>query len=163
MPNFDETVAQFTPMIHHVMKTLHIYKDKDEFIQIGKIALWQAQQKFDKSKGLFSNYAYAYMKGEMRKAMTKINQTEERHVYPDDLFWEARVDEQEEKSLELEVLLSYTEGLSLKEKNWLIYTFYHHMTMKEIAAQESVSLSAVKKWRKQAIEKLKSRGSSLLD
>ena len=161
MTSFNELVDQFTPMIHHVMKTLHIHKDQEEFVQIGKIALWQAQQKFDESKGQFSNYAYAYMKGEMRKAMTRMNQSEERHVYPSELFWEGKVDEQQERALELETLLSYTAGLNDKEKNWLVCTFYHHMTVREIAAQEHVSLSAVKKWRKQAIEKLKSKGRRL--
>ncbi|OCA88904.1 sigma-70 family RNA polymerase sigma factor [Pseudobacillus wudalianchiensis] len=157
MTCFDELVQQFTPMIHHVIKTLHIHKDQEEFVQIGKIALWQAQQRFDASKGQFSNFAYAYMKGEMRKAMTKVNQSEERHVYPSELFWEVKVDEQPERTLELETLLSYAAGLTAKEKNWLVCTFYHQMTVREIADQERVSLSAVKKWRKQAMDKLQSQ------
>ncbi|KAB7707413.1 sigma-70 family RNA polymerase sigma factor [Bacillus aerolatus] len=162
MASFDEMVADFTPMIHHVMKSLHIYKDEDEFFQVGQIALWEASQKFTENKGKFSNYAYTYMKGRMMNALKRANETKERNVYPDEPFWEAQAGGQSDTPFELDALLSYAGDLSAREKTWLVCTFYYCMTITDIAAQENVSPSAVKKWRKRAIEKLKSSGRGLL-
>ena len=74
MESFDELVVQYQPMIHKIIQSLHIYKDKDEFYQTGLIGLWEATQSFDERKGSFSNYAYTYMKGKILFQMNQNNQ-----------------------------------------------------------------------------------------
>ena len=94
MESFDELVEQFTPMIYHVIRSLNIYKNEDEFYQTGVIALWEAHQRFDPDKGKFSTYAYSYMKGKMMTELTKHTRVEERNVYPEETFWDATVDDE---------------------------------------------------------------------
>ncbi|WP_396426787.1 sigma factor [Lederbergia sp. NSJ-179] len=57
--------------------------------------MWDAYQRFDHEKGEFSSYAYSYIKGRMMTKLTKHKQIEERNVYPDDVFWENTVEEED--------------------------------------------------------------------
>ncbi len=142
-------------MIYHLIHSLNIYKNEDEFYQTALIALWEAKQRFDPEKGAFRSYAYAYMKGRMMTTLTKANKEEERNVYPNEEFWEMRVDEYRKQPLEQSILMAYCSHLTKRQKQWVLYTFYEGMTIKEIAKREQVSLSAVKKWRAGAKAKIR--------
>lgn len=154
MEYFEETVEKFEPMIYQIMHSLRIYKNQDEFYQIGLIALWEASKRFVKGKGAFSSYAYAMIKGRMLTELAKARKRDERNAYPKDEFWEIQIDQTREP-MELATLLSYCDRLTLKQKKWVIMTFYFGMNTSEIAAEEKVSTSAVKKWRNGAMEKLR--------
>ncbi|MCJ8007411.1 sigma-70 family RNA polymerase sigma factor [Lederbergia wuyishanensis] len=152
---FYELVNMYERMIFHVMKSLGIYKNREEFYQTGLIALWDAKQRFHEERGKFSTFAYSYIKGRMQTEMTKMNRDEERVVYPDDAFWEMSVDENKVEALELEQLDAYCKGLTERQRGWVIATFYFGMSTQEIADKEGVSLSAVKKWRTGAIQNIR--------
>ncbi|GIN22213.1 MAG TPA: RNA polymerase subunit sigma-24 [Bacillus bacterium] len=155
MEGFTELIEQYRPMIYHIIYSLNIYKNEDEFFQIALIALWEAKERFDPEKGKFSTFAYSYIKGRMMTELTRQSKVEEGTVYPDEAFWEMRKDEREQPPLQLTTLLSYCVGLTKKQENWVVYTFYLGMSMREIADEEKVSLSAVKKWRAGAIKKIR--------
>ena len=157
MERFEDVVEQFTPMIHHVIRSLHIYKNVDEFFQTGVIALWEAQQGFDPDKGKFSTYAYSYIKGRIMTELSRYSKAEERSVYPDEEFWETVAAGDGDVPFELATLLSYCDLLTERQKQWVVYTFYEGMTTAEIAEHERVSVSAVKKWAVGAMGKI--RGS----
>ncbi|MFD1707005.1 sigma-70 family RNA polymerase sigma factor [Siminovitchia sediminis] len=154
MEDFTELAKQYKPMIYHIIRSLHIYKNEEEFEQTALIALWEARERFHPDKGRFSAYAYSYMKGRMMTELTK-HSKEENLAYPDEDFWEVQEDQHREQPLELETLLSYCEGLTEKQKHWVIFTFYYGQTVKEIAEEKKVSESAVKKWRSGAIKKIR--------
>lgn len=154
MENFQETVEKYEPMIYQIMHSLHIYKNHDEFYQIGLIALWEASERFVEGKGAFSSFAYATIKGRLLTELSRAKKQEERNTYPDEQFWEYRIDPAKEP-MELATLLSYCDRLTVKQKKWVIMTFYFGMGTSEIAAIEKVSPSAVKKWRKNAMERLR--------
>ncbi|MEK3888425.1 sigma-70 family RNA polymerase sigma factor [Bacillus sp. FSL K6-3431] len=155
MARFEDVVEEFRPMIYHIIKYLHIYKDVEEYFQTGMIALWDAQRRFEPDKGtLFSTYAFSYIKGRIMTDLSNRTKMEERNVYPEESFWETAVDNGEQP-LQLAILLSYCTDLTEKQKQWVVYTFYYGMTIQEIAGHEKVSPSAVKKWRIGAIPKLK--------
>ena len=40
--NFEEVYKQYEPMIYAMLRKLNIFKDQDEYIQIGRIAIWEA-------------------------------------------------------------------------------------------------------------------------
>lgn len=157
MESFDELVEQYQPMIHKIIHSLHIYRNEDEFYQTGLIGLWEATQSFDKRKGSFSNYAYTYMKGKMLSHMSQNNQFNERLIHPKVEFWETIVDHESSNYLEKETINIYCEGLTEKEAKWVIAMSKDQLTIKEIAAREKVSVSAVKQWRSGAIRKLKGK------
>jgi RNA polymerase sigma factor (sigma-70 family) len=158
--SFDELVVQYQPMIHKIIQSLHIYRNQDEFYQTGLIALWEASQAYNEGKGRFSNYAYSYMKGKMLTQMNLDNQYLGKHVLSKKEVWE-NIEDQESLYLEKETFQTYCDGLTEKEATWVIAFSIEHLTIKEIAEREKVSLSAVKQWRSGAIRKLKERIETL--
>ena len=69
--DFERLSAQYSNMIHSIIHSLHIYKDHDDFYQIGLIALWNASENFDEEKGKFSTYAYSFIKGRILTHLKK--------------------------------------------------------------------------------------------
>jgi RNA polymerase sigma factor (sigma-70 family) len=156
--SFEQLVEQYQPMIHKIIQSLHIYRNEDEFYQTGLIALWEAKQSFNESKGSFSNYAYAFIKGKMLTQMTRNNQHQERHVFPEAEFWECIEDQESSSFLEKETILSYCDCLTKKEAKWVL-AFVEQLTNMEIAKKENVSISAVKQWKSGAIRKLREKAA----
>jgi DNA-directed RNA polymerase len=160
MESFEQTAAQFDPMIHKIMNSLNIYKNRDEFYQLGVITLWNVWKDHDPKKGPFISYAYGFVKGKMMNELTKQANHKARFVYPKEEFWEA-IEEVVEESQEfsttdlLHDLLKSCRTLSENQRKWLKYTLCDQLTVREIADKEQVSLSAVKNWRQGAREKLK--------
>nr|WP_310795881.1 sigma-70 family RNA polymerase sigma factor [Heyndrickxia oleronia] len=148
-------MEEYSPMIYQIIHSLHIYKNHDEFYQIGQIALWEASKQFDETKGAFLSYAYATIKGRILTEITKQKRQEERNIYPKEEFWEIQASPLSRKPLELADLLFYCKGLSPKQQKWVIGTFYYGKSLSEIAKEEKVSESAVKKWKKGAMDKIK--------
>nr|WP_263324349.1 sigma-70 family RNA polymerase sigma factor [Neobacillus sp. Marseille-Q6967] len=155
MESFEELVVQYKPMIHKIINSLHIYKNQEEFYQTGLIGLWEASQSFDERKGKFSNYAYTYMKGKMLSQLTKDQHFTESHVHPQEEYWETIEDQNLSLFLESETLQTYCQGLTEKEAIWVMASSIGQLTIKEIAARERVTPSAVKQWRSGALRKLK--------
>jgi len=153
--HFNGIVKQYEPMIHKIIMTLGIYKNREEFFQTGLIALWQAAERYDRERGAFSSFAYSYIKGHLQTEMTKRNKYDEHYVSVDDESWDLIPDLSCKLPYEMEEL--DCEGLTEKEKKWLMYTVIYGFTVKEIAIIENVSPSAVKLWRSGARKKLRDR------
>lgn len=156
MESFEQVKKQYTPMIYKIISTLKIYQNKDEFFQIGLIALWEAYERFDAEKGEFKNYAYSYIKGRMMTEMTRSNKRIDRET-PVQADWDFLVTHYDPVFMEEDILLSYCQAAELTEnqRKWVLYTFLKQLTVAEIAYIEGVSESAVKKWRTGARQKLK--------
>ncbi|WP_147534516.1 sigma-70 family RNA polymerase sigma factor [Bacillus marasmi] len=157
MESFDELVDNYTPMIYKIMKSLHIYKNKEEFFQIGLIGLWEAHSRFNSEKGSFLNYAYTYIKGLFLTELIKQNKASECLDFPDDIFWGNLASPKKEEVTVSSYLADLCLPLTAQERIWVHYTCREGLSIKEIAKKEKVSMSAVKNWRKQAREKLRDR------
>ncbi|WP_040207421.1 sigma-70 family RNA polymerase sigma factor [Neobacillus jeddahensis] len=160
MDSFSQLVEQYTPMIHKIMHSLHLYRNQEEFYQTALIALWEADNGFNPDKGSFTNYAYAYIKGKLLLELTHRNQYEEKISYPKEEFWGTIADQTPHLLLETELVRSYCHGLTEKETTWVLETFLHDRTVKEIATHHHVSPSAVKQWKMGAIKKMRQRDGS---
>ena len=157
LDKFEELYKQYGLMIHKIIHSLHIYKDKYEYYQTGLIALWEANEKFDPEKGVFSAYAYSYVRGRILSQLTNENRNEEKSIFKETDFFEMIEDEQVNEGLAHELLYSYCEDLTENQRKWVKYTCLHMLTVSEIAEVEHVSISAVKKWRKGAKEKIRGK------
>ncbi|WML43896.1 sigma-70 family RNA polymerase sigma factor [Neobacillus sp. PS3-40] len=155
MESFDQLAIQYKPMIHKIIHSLGIYKNFEEFYQIGLIGLWDAKECFEAEKGGFTNYAYSYIKGRILSELTKSSKLEERNVYPKEEYWETVEDTNFARPFEKEILLTFCDHLTQKETTWVIDSFHHCLSVKEIAKKEGVSISAIKQWRKGAVQKLR--------
>ncbi|WP_421377892.1 sigma-70 family RNA polymerase sigma factor [Bacillus salacetis] len=155
MKDFNEVHEQYEPMIHKIIKTLHIYKDKDDYFQIGMTALWEAWEKYEEEKGSFTGFAYSTIRGRMLDVLKREVKLTERFTYPDNEEFLALIpDKSKESMFEAENLLAHFEPLTDTQKKWVLYTFIGMMKITEIAEREQVSVSAVKKWRQGAKAKL---------
>ena len=156
MDRFSSLSEQFTPMIHHIIRSLSIYKNKEDFFQIGLIALWESQDKYNDAKGQFSNFAYTVIKGRL------INELKRQHKYDTHIqpVEGASLDVRVPFSLDqeahtIENIMTYTKNLTLNQKRWLILTFIEDKNQYEIASMFNVSIAAVKSWRKTTLHKLR--------
>lgn len=156
MEDFSALTSDFTPMIHHIIRSLSIYKNKEEYFQVGLIALWESYGKFDEECGQFSNYAFTVIKGKI------LNELKHHHKY------EANTEPFDSSLLEIkdpfsihdeafaiDNLLTYTDGLTLNQQRWLLQTYLENKTVTEIADVYQVTTAAVKSWRRSALNKLR--------
>lgn len=156
MEDFSALKTEFTPMIHHIIRSLSIYKNKEEYFQVGLIALWESIGNFNEEYGQFSNYAYTVIKGKI------LNELKHHHKYetctePFDSFILEIKDpfSIHEEAFPIENILPYTEGLTKNQQRWLLQTYLENKTVSEIAEVYQVTAAAVKSWRKAALIKLK--------
>lgn len=150
---FINLAKQYEPMIWSIIHSLHIYKNEEEFFQIGLIALWDAYQKYDQAKGKFSSYAYAFVKGKILNELTRESKHGEKCVYPQEEFWAIILDERKCEPLAEEMILASFSHLTENQRKYVVYTAIHQLTVKEIAQLEDVSVAAVKAWKRGAKEK----------
>jgi RNA polymerase sigma factor (sigma-70 family) len=157
MESFEQVSQQYTPMIYSIIRKLHIYKNKDEFFQVGLIALWEAYDRFNPEKGQFTSFAYTYINGRILTELKKKRKDEKTTIYANDDYLAAIEDGGITDPLEEEILLSYCTGANLTENQtkYILYTFLKGLKVNEIAAIEHVSPSTVKAWRSGAKTKLR--------
>lgn len=157
MESFEELAVQYEPMIHKIIRSLHIYKNKEAFYQTGLIGLWEATLGFDTQKGTFTNYAYAMIKGKILTEMKDCTKDEERNDYPDEAFWGRVAETKGSEPFFAEGILSYCHDLTEKETIWVLATFLEDLSVKEIALREHVTASAVRQWKTSALKKLRAQ------
>ncbi|KON88194.1 RNA polymerase sigma24 factor [Sporosarcina globispora] len=156
MESFEELAVKYKPMIHKIIRSLNIYKNKDDFYQLGLITLWQVWKNYDADKGTLASYAYSMIKGKIMNELAKQTQQSDRYLYPEENFWDFIEDTSLFPSTDsTQELFNKCRILSANQMKWLQYTLCEQMSVKEIAEKEQVSISAVKNWRHGAREKLK--------
>jgi RNA polymerase sigma factor (sigma-70 family) len=152
--NFEEAIIQYSPMISAIIRKLHIYRDYDAFRQVGKIALWQACQRFDESKGNFTPFAYRSIHGAMLDELKKetrfaarfaVTETEAFEWISDD-FVEDGLPEWVDSRLLTESEYALLEDLFVKGKSVV-----------ELAALSNISLAGMKKRRERVLKKVRER------
>ena len=154
--SFEDLHRQFEPMIYHAMKKLAIYQNKQEFYQVGCIALWEASQRFDHEKGEFKSYAYSFIIGRMKSALTKDRIKQERETQSEDISVYAETKDDDFSDILWEAL--YENLSSLLNENqckWLKAYCLNGSTPSEIAENEGVTVATVKGWRRNAIARLR--------
>ncbi|WP_054636881.1 sigma-70 family RNA polymerase sigma factor [Thalassobacillus sp. C254] len=161
--SFEVIVDQYTPLLHNMIKRLRIYKNQEEFIHVGKIALWKAYHSFDADKGTFSSLAFSYVRGEMLMLLRKEARFTEKHTVTGE---ERELDMIDPHSLEPggeeASIEPYISMLSDREKTWVKAYVIHGYSIREIAAMHGVSSTTVKTWRRNALHKLRERLPKML-
>lgn len=68
---FEELVAKYDGLIKSEVKKVLRHELYDDLYQIGLIALWDAQNNFDPTKGYFASYAQKFVRGRLMNYLTK--------------------------------------------------------------------------------------------
>ena len=150
MMEFDLLVEKYSRMIHGIMKSLAIYKDHDDYYQIGLIALWDAAKLYDEEKGKFSTYAFSFIRGRMLVFLRQQNKHEKDRVFNEEQLEKLVY---EELFLEKEDLLACFTYLTEKEKRWVLLRYYHGLSNSDIAKMEKLNLKTVYSCGKRAMDK----------
>ncbi|TWT27883.1 sigma-70 family RNA polymerase sigma factor [Planomicrobium sp. CPCC 101110] len=154
MERFEMVIEQYTPMISALIRKLHIYRDFEVYRQAGKVALWQAYKRYDKTKGNFTPFAYRSIHGALL----------------DELKHEARFASQvtvvESESFEGLVDSRFTDELpewldqvqlTEEERRLLENLFVEGRSLAELAVLHQLSLAGMKKRRERLLKKVRSQ------
>ncbi|MDQ0229491.1 sigma-70 family RNA polymerase sigma factor [Metabacillus malikii] len=162
--DFNDLYEKYMPMINHILSKLSIYKNKEEFRQIGRIALWEASQRFDERKGKFQSYAYAFILGRIKSALTKERKNIEKSLPLDDFNYveETYYHEDFANIISKSIIEQVSLLLSTNQKKWFEAYYLYGKSPSEIANEEGVSISAVKSWRRDTLNKLRGYNKRLL-
>ncbi|MBM7621477.1 DNA-directed RNA polymerase [Bacillus tianshenii] len=139
-------------MIHHIIHSLHIYKNQEYYLQEGMIALWEATVTFKAEKGAFTSYAYSTIRGKLLNYLKKeirFSSAEE----PSDETRLASIPYHE--STIREDLEAYTQNLTENQRKWLVEYIINNKKIEEIARETGSTASAVKSWRRGALRNIK--------
>ncbi|WP_017378564.1 sigma-70 family RNA polymerase sigma factor [Paenisporosarcina sp. TG-14] len=157
MTNFEEVLEQYEPMIHACLRKLHVYKNHDSFIQVGRIGLWKAWLRFDETKGDFTPFAFRSIYGSLLDELKKGTQ-DDRLVPAEDQILGLMVNKYNGKmdcgewSEKVEQALSQ---LKLHEQQLIHLLFVEGYSLDEVVVHLGVSKSCVKKRRERTLDKLK--------
>lgn len=156
MKDFEDVLKQYEPMISANIRKLHIYRDFDQYRQIGRVALWQAWQRFDVEKGHFTPFAYRSIRGAMLDELKRESRHEEHVMLTEDEVlteWlEAKEEWLEPRSETLQLAM---ESLSLQDRRLLNWLFTERRTQAECACLADVSVPAIKKRRERILLKMR--------
>ncbi|WP_428910019.1 sigma-70 family RNA polymerase sigma factor [Niallia sp. Krafla_26] len=150
--DFQELATHYSKMIHSIIHSLHIYKDHDEFYQIGLIALWNASENFDETKAQFSTYAYHFIKGRMLTHLKKEKKQEDASTTMSEEDWLQLG--YHDCFLEKETLLSHFYHLTEKEEQWVMLRYYEGLSNKEIADRLGLKVTTVRACERRAMSKV---------
>lgn len=157
MDQFENITKQYAPMISAIIRKLHIYRDFETFRQVGKIALWQAYERFDKTKGNFTPFAYRSIYGALLDELKR-----EVRFTGNVMIMENENFEQIEDLRFPDELPEWLDNilLTIEERNLLEALFVEGRSVVELAALNRLSIAGMKKRRERVLKKLKKQLSA---
>lgn len=149
---FEETKNKYEKLIFHLIHKYQLTYDFDEFYQMALIKLWELDQSYDSNKtSNKDHYVYTKLKFFFIDEIRKLSKRNERFILMnDDIMYHSNHFNDSYDHLTLKEIKHY---LSREEYQWLTL-FLKGYSMKEIADEMKVSVSTIKKYKKNAQKKL---------
>ncbi|CAM3267634.1 sigma-70 family RNA polymerase sigma factor [Filibacter tadaridae] len=156
MMNFEDVLEQYEPMISASIRKLSIYRDHESFKQAGRVALWQAWNRFDIAKGNFTPFAYRSIRGAMLDELKRESRFDENVMRMDDELLAFTIGgEFDVHSGEKSELAEALDLLSPAERELVRWLFVEGFTLKECAEKVGITVAGVKKRRERMLVKLR--------
>ncbi|MFY0742350.1 sigma-70 family RNA polymerase sigma factor [Solibacillus silvestris] len=154
MLDVEQLIFENETLIKKVIFNLKIYRDIDEYMQVGRIALWQASQKFDETKGDFGMFAYMSVKYAIIRALSKANHVSEHElaVEEDVMIINSQQHHFITSNMEWH---EWFEELNKDEQFLLIALYEKELSVKEIADNYRLNYETIKKRRQRLLSKLR--------
>lgn len=142
----------YEKLIYHFIHKYKLTYDSDEFYQLAMIKLWELEQSYDPKKTpQKEKYMYTKLNFYFIDEIRKLAKRTERFVVTDDEFMKQNMTVADHYDA---ILLHEIQSmLTEKEYTCLLLTLQGYK-MKEIAATMQLSVSAIKKYKKQTKSKL---------
>lgn len=158
MIQFEQVLAQYEPMISATIRQLNIYRDHEHFRQAGRVALWQAWERYEEGRGHFAPFAARSIRGAMLDVMKKENQFEDNVVQTEDDLLASYVGSDRDivgSTVWSTDVAAALEQLTGSEKQLIQWLFIEGFTQKECAKKANISVAGVKKRRERLLVKLR--------
>ncbi|MGO1923688.1 MAG: sigma-70 family RNA polymerase sigma factor [Jeotgalicoccus sp.] len=146
----NDKITSYEPMIHSIVQQLNILYDKDEYMQIGRIAVFEAINKFDVSKTACSEsqFVYTIIRQRLIDEIRKVSRYQERNTIMEDGGQEGTG---ASDSYNLENTAEKV--LNIREYQWFSHALSGY-SLQETAEVLGVSVSPAKNIRRSARVKL---------
>lgn len=146
----NDKIKSYEPMIHSIVQHLNILYDKDEYMQIGRIAVFEAINKFDVNKTSCSEsqFVYTLIRQRLIDEIRKVSRYQERYTPGENSSLETPAPED---SYNLENTAAKV--LNPREYRWFTLALSGY-SLKETAEVLGVSVSTAKNIRRSARDKL---------
>src|SRR5690625_2062923 len=153
---FDRRIMEYEPMIQSIIGRLNVRFDQDDYMQVGRLAVYNALSTFDDiaARGATeSQFVYTRIYQRMIDEIRRVSRyTNNVSATGDDVLMENTGASGNEAVL-LGELRDMLGTLDCRERQWLLLTLDGY-TVVEIAAASGFSVSSVKNWRRSARAKL---------
>ncbi|MER2090980.1 MAG: sigma-70 family RNA polymerase sigma factor [Sporosarcina sp.] len=157
MLNFDDILKQYEPMISAFIRKLNIHRNHDSFRQAGRVALWQAWNRFDVTKGNFTPFAYRSIRGSMLDELKRESQFEENVILIGDKSLEYIIEPEFAIHYGLpNRVVEALDNLSPAEQELVRWLIIEGFTLQECARRVGISVAGIKKRRQRILGKLRS-------
>ncbi|ADU32129.1 RNA polymerase sigma factor, sigma-70 family [Evansella cellulosilytica DSM 2522] len=154
---FEECCAAYMPLVHSLIRKWRLERERDEYVQVGRIAIYDAWRNYNPSAGPFAAYAKSYICGRMKTAIYKQDKWGTSNLSTDQEILTA-ISPPANNDAEMMIVLNdwlHTVNLSNREKLWVHEAIFNNLKPKEIAEKYQVQVTTVKSWRKEALQKLR--------
>lgn len=154
MQNFETVFEEHEKLINQAMFHLKIYRNFDEFFQLGRIALWEAMVKYDPTKSAFEPFAFTMIKFKMVKEISQSNQISQFESVLEETQFQFAMDEQSatvDEFNEIEWLMLLPE----QDRELLKLAFFEDRTNREVAKILGCTEEAIKKRRQRLMKKVR--------
>lgn len=141
-----EKIISYEPMIASIIKRLNILYDRDEYMQVGRLAVYEALNKHDEAKCKESQFVYTIIYQRLIDEIRKNARRLERYQVTEDRVLDTFPIDSIDANL---YLIGVKEKLTEREYTWLLMTIDGYALV-EIAKHLGVSVSTAKNIRKQA-------------
>lgn len=158
MQDLEQLLAENEELIKKVIRKLKIYRDFEDYMQVGRIALWQATKNFDETKGEFAMFAYMAIQFAIVRALNKSSDVARNEMNDEDEKMIATIEQPQDAPY----FLAWPEWfytLSTEEQLLLTLIFQEGLTGKEIADKYQLNYETIKKRRQRLLSKLREMGS----
>lgn len=158
---FESCCEQFMPMVYSLIKKWHLGREREEFEQIGRIAIYEAWINYDASVGEFSSYVAGYVRGRMKDVIKRQDRWGTRHVFTEPVKLAEHPDLTAEDRFLMEDWLEHSK-LTSQEKMWVMEGLIDGYKLQEIAVRYGRSVTTIKTWRQSALQKLRTKLSYIV-
>ena len=154
MQSAEQVVVQNEYLVKRAILKLNIYQNYEDYMQIGRIALWQCMADYDEKLGEFEMFAYMRIKYALIRALQRNRKVGEHEVTleQDDLNF--HIDQKKHVPL----VSSYPywfDYLSEEDRKVLILHYFEEKTTEEVAKELGYSYEAMKKRKQRLLIKLR--------
>ncbi|MBU9713502.1 sigma-70 family RNA polymerase sigma factor [Evansella tamaricis] len=155
---FEECCEEYMPLVYSAIRRYNLQNNREEFLQIGRIALFEAWRNYDPNQGPFAPYAKSYVYGRIKESLYKDNRWNTNQFPMEPLTMtevmgtQSQVDDQQRIVIEDWLKRSI---LSEREQLWVKESILNGLNTKDICEKYGVGVPTVKSWKRFALMKLR--------